>query len=134
MIDDTINNKNLINQEIFEELENKPINLILNNQIIQFREIDYYINATQLYKAGGKNFGHWYSLEGTKELISVLASDIRIPISHLIDSKKGNTVNYVQGTWIHPDLSIQLARWLSLNLLFRLVVGYKNYLQQVMFV
>ena len=49
------------------------IGLILNNQIIQFRKSDNYINATQLCKAGGKNFGHWYSLEGTKELISILA-------------------------------------------------------------
>ena len=28
--------------------ENKPMNLILNNQIIQYRESDNYVNATQL--------------------------------------------------------------------------------------
>ena len=46
------------------------MNLILNNQIIQFRESDNYINATQLCKAGGKNFGYLYCLENTKELIN----------------------------------------------------------------
>ena len=117
VIDDTKNNiNNIINNELVEnnnELENKPIKLILNNQVIQFRETDNYINATQLCKAGGKNFGLWYSLDGTKELISTLASDIGIPISLLIDSKKGNSTNYIQGTWIHPDLAIQLAQWIN---------------------
>ena len=93
--DDTcdIYHKNLTNVEIndFEELENKLMNLILNNQIIQFRETDNYINATQLCKAGGKNFGHWYSLEGTIELLSVLSSNIGIPILELIDKKVGGT-------------------------------------------
>ena len=68
--------------------DNKPLNLILNKEIIQYRESDNYINATQLCKAGGKNFGQWYRLESTKELISVLASDVYIHTSQLIDSKK----------------------------------------------
>jgi hypothetical protein len=114
IVDDTLtNNQNYDKFNDIEELENKPINLILNNQIIQFREPDNYINATQLCKAGGKNFGHWNSLDSTKELISILASEIGIPISQLIDSKKGKSNNYEQGTWIHPDLAIQLAQWLS---------------------
>ena len=92
------------------ENEKKSMNLILNNQIIQFRETDGYINATQLCKAGGKNFGHWNSLESTKKLISVLESNIGIPILDLIDKKIGGDHS---NTWIHPDLAIQLAQWLS---------------------
>jgi hypothetical protein len=92
---------------------NNLINLILNNQIIQFREKDNYINATQLCKAGCKKFNDWLRLDTTKKLISVLASEAGIPASLLIDSKKGNTNNFNQGSWIHPDLAIQLAQWLS---------------------
>ena len=111
IIDDTIC-KNNINYNI-NEFNNKPINLILNNQIIQFREIDNYINATQLCKAGGKKLSHWINLDNTKELISELASDAGIPASLLIDSKKGYSNNFIQGTWIHSDLAIQLAQWIS---------------------
>jgi hypothetical protein len=112
--DDTLINNQIDNKfNDVEELENKPINLILNNQIIQFREPDNYINATQLCKAGGKKLSHWICLDNTKELISVLASEAGIPASQIIDSKKGNSNNFEQGTWIHPDLAIQLAQWLS---------------------
>jgi hypothetical protein len=114
LVDDTLTNNKIDNKfNEIDEFDNKPMNLILNNQIIQFRESDNYINATQLCKAGGKNFGHWNTLDSTKELISVLASEIGIPISQLIDSKKGNSNNFEQGTWIHPDLAIQLSQWLS---------------------
>ena len=43
-------------------------------------------------------------------------SDAGIPaslFSKYIDIKKGNTNKYSQGTWIHPDLAIQLAQWIS---------------------
>lgn len=93
--------------------DKKQMSLILNNQIIQIREYDNYINATQLCKSGNKKFNDWIRLDITKELISVLASDAGIPASLLIDSKKGNSNNFEQGTWIHPDLAIQLAQWIS---------------------
>jgi hypothetical protein len=107
-----INNENLIKNEnnCIDELDNKPINLILNNQIIQFRESDNYINATQLCKAGRKKLSHWLCLDNTKELINILASNAGIPALDLIDKKVGGNHN---GTWIHPDLAIQLAQWLS---------------------
>jgi len=31
----------------------------------------------------------------------------------LIDSKKGNTAKYSQGSWIHPILATNLAQWIS---------------------
>jgi hypothetical protein len=99
-------------QENYDDDE-KPMVLILNNTIIQHRNSDGYIDATQLCKAGGKKFSQWYRLESTKELISALESDVQICTSLLIDKKKGNTFDFEQGTWIHPDLAIQLAQWIS---------------------
>jgi hypothetical protein len=52
-------------------------------------------------------------LENTTKLISVLESDAGIPASLLVDIKKGKSLNFIQGTWIHPDLAIQLAQWLN---------------------
>jgi hypothetical protein len=87
--------------------------LTLNNIIIISRSEDNYINATQLCKAGGKQFKHWYYLESTKELINAAVSEVGIMASQLVDVKKGNSSEFQQGSWIHPDLAIQLAQWVS---------------------
>jgi len=108
------NNMNQNNMNQNEKIKNvNPITLILNNSVIEYRKSDGYINATQLCKAGGKKLSHWINLESTKELINVLASDTGIPASLLVDIKKGNSINFEQGTWIHSDLAIQLAQWIS---------------------
>jgi hypothetical protein len=74
---------------------------------------DGYVNAKLLCKAGKKEFKHWNSNKQNKDLIQALKSDVGIPASQLIDVKKGNTSKYKQGSWIHPDLAIQLAQWIS---------------------
>jgi KilA-N domain/Meiotically up-regulated gene 113 len=87
--------------------------ITLNNVSITSRPIDHYVNATQLCQAGGKKFSHWFSLDTTKELINALESDAGIPASQLIETKKGQSSHFNQGSWIHPDLSISLAQWIS---------------------
>jgi len=42
-----------------------------------------------------------------------LSADMGIPISALVDTKRGGNEKNKQGSWIHPDLSIQLAHWIS---------------------
>jgi hypothetical protein len=92
------------------EENNNPIILTLNKTIIEHRENDFYINATQLCKAGGKKFSQWYRLDSTKELIKTLETNVQICTLDLIDKKIGG--NHSE-TWIHPDLAIQLAQWIS---------------------
>ena len=79
---------------------------------IPMRE-DGYINATMLCKAGGKEFKHWFENKTTKLLINTSESEVGIPTSQLIDIKKGNSSKFEQGSWIHPDLGIHLAQWIS---------------------
>jgi hypothetical protein len=111
--DNIISNKYDNIENDFETNIENPINLTLNNHIIMSRENDKYINATQLCKAGNKKFNDWFRLDNTKELISILANDAGIPASQLIDSKKGKSSEFEQGTFIHPDLAIQLAQWIN---------------------
>jgi hypothetical protein len=99
--------------EINNNIQPKQQTLKLNDIVVISRSEDNYINATQLCQAGGKQFAHWYSLDSTKKLINEAESDIGIPISQLIDIKKGNSNEFQQGSWIHPDLAIQLAQWIS---------------------
>jgi len=107
-----------------EKIENikqiiKPKELELNGMIVLARE-DGMINATQMCKAGGKKFNDWCRLDSTNELISELESEFKveksetgIPVSQIIDVRKGNSEKFSQGSWIHQDLAVPLAQWLS---------------------
>ena len=96
------------NKETLQETK-----LVLNEVIVSSRKGDGYINATELCKAGNKKFNDWNRLDTTKDLIDVLSADAGIPVSGLIETKKGGNDKLLQGSWIHPDLAIQLAQWIS---------------------
>ncbi len=84
-----------------------------NNNAIRQRSNDGYFDATAMCKATGKLFGHYKPLDSTQAFVDALSTDIGIPISLLIESKKGNTVKFDQGTWVHPYIAINLAQWCS---------------------
>lgn len=106
-------NEKLEERQKTREKESQPAQLELAGVIVTTRD-DGFINATQLCKAGKKKFNDWYRLESTKELIKVLSkSETRIPVSQLITVLKGNSSKFEQGSWIHPDLAVQLAQWIS---------------------
>jgi hypothetical protein len=86
--------------------------LVVPKVVVTFRE-DGYINATALCKIGGKLFGHWKPLSTTKRIIQILSEDTGIPIARLMDVKKGGNGKYLQGSWIHPRLAVNLAQWIS---------------------
>ena len=132
-IDELKTNKNNLitiidNNKPKKEINNELNTLTLNDIVIISRTEDNYINATQLCQAGDKKFNDWFRLDTTKQLISILeaeagnpvsglintlVTDMGIPISALIDIKKGGNNKHNQGSWIHPDLAIQLAQWIS---------------------
>jgi hypothetical protein len=92
------------------------ISLSYNGQIINQRESDGYINATQMCQANGKLVADWTRLKETKDYIAYISSDLNIPTSQLVVSLRGNSSNSEQGTWIHPLLALKLARWISIEL------------------
>ena len=55
-------------------------NLVLSGIVIESRESDNFINATQLCKAGGKRFNNWYQLDSTKELIKELENSLNLKV------------------------------------------------------
>jgi len=111
-INTQLNDNNTIN--LMEPIKSEEsTSLILNNVTIFSRNNDNYINATQLCQAGNKQFNDWFRLNTTKQLINEAMSETGIPVSQLIDIKKGNSNEFNQGSWIHPDLAIQLAQWIS---------------------
>jgi len=79
--------------------------IILNDVCISFRQTDNYINATQLCKAGNKIFDEWVCLETTIQLINELED---VTSLQLIENDK----TYY---WVHPDIALQLANWISVS-------------------
>lgn len=79
---------------------------------IMVRE-DGYVNVTQICKASGKQFKNWNSLNNSTEILNALSNSVNMPVSQLLDIKKGNSTKFEQGTYAHPLLAIQIAQWCS---------------------
>jgi hypothetical protein len=103
-----------------EEISNEPYELVPleldNGYIIESREEDGYINITNLCKAGGKEFKHWNSLGKTKAFLKALSTAVGIPTAILIQLGTGSkfgTTEETTGTWVHPQVAINIAQWIS---------------------
>ena len=63
----------------------EPSTLVLNDIVIIARPEDNFVNATELCRAGNKQFNDWYRLDKTKELIKELEkyenAETGIPVS-----------------------------------------------------
>src|SRR5258708_6328271 len=81
-------------------------------EIIRQRASDGYVNATAMCKAIGKNWFHYRELEGNRRFLSALEAASGIPMPLLILTRTGGDAS-TQGTWVHPQVAIHLAQWLS---------------------
>ena len=81
--------------------------------IVPQRPRDGYINATRLCQQAGKLFADYNRLSGTKQFLEALSADMGIPISDLIQIVRGDSRTLSQGTWVHPQVAINLGQWLS---------------------
>lgn len=85
---------------------------LVEGSLIQQRAADGYINATAMCNAAGKKISHYFEVRATKEFLTELALDTRMPLEQLVQILKGGNPAY-QGTWVHPQVAIHLAQWLS---------------------
>jgi hypothetical protein len=53
------------------------------------RESDGYLSATDMCQGAGKLWGNYWQVDDTQACITVIAADIGIPISALVQSNKG---------------------------------------------
>jgi hypothetical protein len=92
-----------------------PLALITHESdgsIIHQRALDGYINATALCKASGKNWSDYRRNSNTIAFLTELEADIKIPIALLVHTNTGGDTR-IQGTWVHPQVAINLGQWLS---------------------
>ena len=70
---------------------------------------EIYFNATELAKLFGKKPKDYLRLPSTQEYAEALADDLKVRKSHLKKIKKGK----YGGTWLHHELALDFAMWLS---------------------
>ena len=71
-----------------------------------------YVNGTEMCKANGKQWKHYAENESSKEFWDALSRSVGIPTDLLMISVKTGS-NSRRGTWVHPDIAIDLATWIS---------------------
>lgn len=78
--------------------------------LTEIRLKDGFVNATKLCKSAGKQWYDYYRLKTTQTFLKVFQDNAGIPGLTIIESEVGG--NH-EGTWVHPDIAIDLARWCS---------------------
>jgi hypothetical protein len=87
---------------------------IWNGQPIQ-RRADGYINATAMAKAAGRHLPHYMANARSNEYLQELSAVVGIPTTGpcgLVRTIQGGRPD-LQGTWVHPRLAVDIARWAS---------------------
>lgn len=80
--------------------------------VINLRNIDGYVSATQMCKLAGKKVNHYKDNDSTNEYLDALSEDLGVPVKQLFQVVRGGSPS-IQGTWVHPKVAIHLAQWLS---------------------
>lgn len=110
----------------------EQIQRTVNGSIIQQRPGDGFIDGTAMAVAHSKKIDSWFRTQETLGLFQSLANDLgfkyadlsNLDVARLSGSKYSKLfpdIIYVKrgspetggGTWLHPDLAIQLAQWCS---------------------
>jgi hypothetical protein len=98
-------------KDIDDQKENEQKDRILLGGIeVISRVEDGYINATQLCKAGGKEYSNWYKNSKTDEFLEELSTVLLIRRTELVKLNQGGNDQY---TWVHPRVAIHIAQWVS---------------------
>jgi len=83
-----------------------------NDAPISRRDSDGYADATAMCQANGKHLPHYISNQRTTAYIAALGESLNLPTDQLVITTTSG-LNHLRGTWVHPRLAVDLARWLS---------------------
>ena len=83
-----------------------------NGHAIQRRLADGYVNATAMCQVAGRRWHHYAVNRRAVEYIQALEGSAGIP-ADLLAQTVTTGPNAGRGTWVHPRLAVDLARWIS---------------------
>lgn len=91
------------------------IDHVHGGEVIRQRSRDGYINATAMCRAAGREWSRYKELKATREFLPALALDLGIGEAQLVVGSYGTPGGDPrnQGTWVHPQVALDLAQWLS---------------------
>ena len=84
----------------------------VDGEVIAQRPRDGYINATALCRKAGKELSNYLQNKSTKEFLEELSRSLGIP-RDLIVQIINTGPNQGRGTWVHPQVAINLGQWAS---------------------
>ena len=84
---------------------------VWNGVEIQRRPSDGHVNATAMCKANGKRWKDYRESDRCQLYLDALESVAGISVHALVESRSGGAGG--GGTWIHPQVAVDLARWIS---------------------
>ena len=90
-----------------------------------------YINATKLCKDGGKRFENWLKIKKSKILVEqfeqflLQAAGISDRCIIKIDNEE---VNLLQGTYVHRNLILRIASWISSLFAYKVSMIVNNFI------
>lgn len=70
------------------------------------------VSATEMAKPFGKEAKDWLKNQSTKDFINELSNVRNLLYADLVQVKQGSPENG-GGTWLHEDVAMEFARWLS---------------------
>lgn len=78
-----------------------------NGTPISRRTTDGYVNATAMCKANGKLWADYWRTDRAGQYAEACSDAMGFPIAELVVIRNG------QQTWVHPQVAVDLARWIS---------------------
>lgn len=84
----------------------------VEHSLVQQRAEDGYVNATAMCKAAGKQMKNYLENQRTKLFVAELSRSVGIPTDLLVQIINTGPNEY-RGTWVHPQVAINLAQWCS---------------------
>lgn len=82
-----------------------------NGFLIRQRKSDGYTCLTDMAKATNRKVAKYFELKSTTAYLEGLSVDVRIRTSELVEISKGGSQVNDQGTWAHPEIAIDFAKW-----------------------
>lgn len=77
-----------------------------------FKGENVMVNATQMAKAFNKQAIDWLKTQSAKDFVATYSELKNISSADLVRVTKGGAPK-LQGTWMHQDVALEFARWLS---------------------
>lgn len=102
------------------------------NMITEMRVSDGYVNATKMCQSAGKLWHEFQRLPSTKAFLKALATNLSKNEGCALNTSPALVITSVGrhgGTWVHPEVAIELAGWCSIKFKVQVIGLVRRYMR-----